>query len=117
MSVLHVSDGSILWQQYIGADTEARSLTFPAITGSRVYVGSDDGYLSALAEDHGTLLWRYKTNGTLLSSPAVADSGVYVGSNDGNVYALKADDGSLIWQTFIDGSLTVACMDMETEKT
>jgi outer membrane protein assembly factor BamB len=112
VSALQVSDGGILWQQHIGTDTEAKSLTSPVITGSRVYVGSDDGYLSALAEDHGTLLWRYKTNGTLLSSPAVADAGVYVGSNDSNVYALRADDGSLIWQTFIDGGLTVACMDV-----
>jgi outer membrane protein assembly factor BamB len=117
MSALQVSNGGILWQQHIGTDTEAKSLTFPVITNGRVYVGSDDGYLSALAEDHGTILWRYRTNGTLLSSPAIANAGVYIGSNDSNVYALSVDDGSLIWQSFIDGSLAEVCIDVEIERT
>ena len=73
----------------------------PAVSGSTVYVGSDDGKLYAFdatgsdADCSGTPrvcdpLWTATTNGAVRSSPAVANGVVYVGSDDGNVYAYDA---------------------------
>ena len=41
------------------------------------------------------LIWKYTTNGYVVSSPAVANGIVYVGSYDHNIYALNATTGIL----------------------
>ncbi len=38
----------------------------------------------------GALLWKFQTNGPIVSSPAIADGVVYIGSMDHQVYALRA---------------------------
>jgi len=75
--------------------------------GEVVYVGSDDGYLYAIAgvthpNDAGTLLWQFD-GAAPHSRPARSPGGevVYVGSNDNNLYALDATPptacGEVLW--------------------
>ena len=47
-------------------------------------------------------LWKFKTNGEVISSPVIVDGVVYVGSNDKNMYAIDAHTGEAIW-TFETG--------------
>ncbi len=61
----------------------------PAIAGSVLYVGSEDGKLYAVDAGTGEKLWEYATGDSITSSPAVIDGVVYIGSQDGNVYAIE----------------------------
>jgi outer membrane protein assembly factor BamB len=62
-----------------------------------IYIGSNDGYLYAIAPD-GSLKWRYQTDDAVESSPAIgADGIVYFGSHDGHLYAINPD-GTLRWR-------------------
>jgi outer membrane protein assembly factor BamB len=45
-----------------------------------------------------TLVWKFATNGSVISSPSVSDGIVYFGSQDKNIYAIGAWSGSLIWK-------------------
>jgi outer membrane protein assembly factor BamB len=56
------------------------------------------GYSGSSAPDSGSLLWRFKTNGEVVSSP-VADYGmVYVGSRDHFLYSLNVTSGEEVWK-------------------
>jgi outer membrane protein assembly factor BamB len=103
---LRSSDGSLLWQQQLGADSGAHSLTEPAVTINAIYVGTDDGSFMSLAARDGKVLWTRQTGGRLLSSPVIGGEGVYVGANDGCVYAFRASNGIPLWQTCLGVPLT-----------
>ena len=73
----------------------------PAVAGTTVYVGSDDGRLYAFDAAGGEAscsgapktcspLWTGATRGVINSSPAVDGKTVYVGSDDGRLYAFDA---------------------------
>ncbi|GIK27504.1 MAG: serine/threonine-protein kinase [Chloroflexi bacterium] len=76
------------------------------------YIGSFDGYLYALDANSGFTLWRFRTNGPVVSSPALTADSVYFGSADGIMYAVNVDSGKERWQYTsgkpIVGSPTVA---------
>jgi PGF-pre-PGF domain-containing protein len=69
----------------------------PAVANGIVYVGSDDGNVSALNASTGAQIWNFTTGGEVYSSPAVVNGTVYVGSFDDKVYALNASTGAQIW--------------------
>jgi outer membrane protein assembly factor BamB len=56
------------------------------------------GVSSSAAPSLTTVVWKYKTNGRVISSPAVSDGVLYVGSTDNSLYALSQADGSLKWK-------------------
>ncbi len=78
------------WAYQTGGAVESS----PAILGTNIFIGSDDGNVYWFDATTGNLITKWKTNGAVTSSPAVsiADTGVpvvYVGSQDGKVYALS----------------------------
>ena len=92
---------TLLWQFATGGLIRSS----PAVAGSVVYVGSDDGNLYALATQTGELLWKYETAGPVWSSPVVGGPRIYVGSDDGTLYALDAVAGYPIWRHPTRGSI------------
>jgi outer membrane protein assembly factor BamB len=70
----------------------------PAIVQDRVFIGSDDGNLYALALADGKKVWAFKTAGEVESSPLVLEGRVFVGSSDAFLYALEAGSGKLVWK-------------------
>lgn len=73
-----------------------------------VYVGSTDGALAKLDARTGTLLWRYKTQGTSIPAAVTVVAGTtFLGSQEGIVYALNASNGAILWQ-FPTGSAVIA---------
>lgn len=62
------------------------------------FVGSFDGYLYALDANSGFTLWRFRTNGPVVSSPCLTPDTVFFGSADGIVYAVNIDTGKERWQ-------------------
>ncbi|PVX27880.1 MAG: hypothetical protein CW716_00015 [Candidatus Bathyarchaeum sp.] len=52
-----------------------------------------------------TRVWKYTTEGAVMSSPSVVDGVLYAGSQDMNVYAVDAWSGSLIWKFATGGTI------------
>jgi outer membrane protein assembly factor BamB len=79
----------------------------PAVSGSMVYFGCDDGRVYALDTSNPlgfNKVWWFLTNATIRSSPCVANSQVFIGSGstDHAILALNATttnaNGQLIWK-------------------
>lgn len=93
------TDGEVVWH-YPPRDDEERPehvFSAPAVTvDDHVYVGGQDGYVTAL-DTAGKLRWQYKVIADVDGSPTIgSDRAIYVGADDGRVYALR-EDGSLRW--------------------
>jgi eukaryotic-like serine/threonine-protein kinase len=84
----------LLWQFKLGAPTKSSA----AISGGRVFIGSDDGSVYALDFANGQKVWSFKTGGPIESSPLVLNGKVYIGSSDNFLYALNAADGKQLWK-------------------
>jgi outer membrane protein assembly factor BamB len=80
------------------ADPMDLFLSSPAVVSHRVYFGSSDGHIYALAADTGILVWSFETSDILHASPAVVNNTVYVGSWDSYLYALDAETGRMRWR-------------------
>jgi len=70
----------------------------PAVSGGKVYIGSDDGNLYAVDVESGAMKWKFEAKSRIPSSPAVADGIVYFDAYDGNFYAVDAATGALKWR-------------------
>jgi len=104
--------------------TDGSVWSSPTVGGDRLFVGSQDYHLYAIAADSGGIDWRSETRGAVFSSPvfvpgsALDDAGtdggrgsddrpagmVCVGSQDGSVYAYSAD-GITRWTFETEGEV------------
>lgn len=66
--------------------TNARVESSPAISGGRVYVGSNDGRFYVLNLANGAKVWEFNAGAPLSASPAIANGRVIIGSQDGRLY-------------------------------
>jgi outer membrane protein assembly factor BamB len=66
--------------------TNARVESSPAISGGRVFVGSNDGRLYVLNLTSGAKLWEFNAGSPLSASPAIANERIVIGSQDGRLY-------------------------------
>ena len=66
--------------------TNARVESSPAISGSRVFVGSNDGKFYVLNLATGAKVWEFNAGAPLSASPAIANGRVIIGSQDGRLY-------------------------------
>ncbi len=92
---LDADTGAIRWARH----QKGSIASSPAIAGDLVYVSSMGGVLSAYTRAHGTLAWRFSTDGgsPIESSPLVVDGRVYVGAWNGRLYAVDALTGAPVW--------------------
>lgn len=70
----------------------------PAVSSDKVFVGDDNGVLTAYTLSKGKKIWTFTCGKRIVGTPATANGIVVAGSADGSIYALKADDGSLCWK-------------------
>lgn len=68
-----------------------------AYDSGRIFATNGLGYVAALSEQNGGILWRVKPGGPLRGAPTVANGAVYVISQDNQIYSLKEEDGSTNW--------------------
>jgi len=73
--------------------TKGQVNSSPVISGSTVYVGSDEGNLYALDLASGRLKWRFAAGAEIKGSPAIGSSRLVIGSGDGAVYCFTAARG------------------------
>jgi len=103
-------DGNVKWTYDINAWVQSS----PALSSdeSTIYVGANDGYLSAINASDGSLKWRCNLGAVyVFSSPTVGPDGViYVGTIDsvdadkGSICAVNPD-GSLKWKVNVDAEV------------
>ena len=68
-----------------------------AYDNGRIFATNGLGYVAALDERSGSIIWQVRPGGPLRGAPTVANDAVYVMSQDNQIYSLKESDGSTNW--------------------
>lgn len=97
---LYETNGSEIWNRYIGVAGEACST--PAVADGKVYIVGDKVY--CFFENNGTEIWNKSVSGFSAgtSSPMVADGKIFV--NTGTLYCFYANNGTERWNRSVGGS-------------
>ncbi len=77
----------------------------PVVSGSVVYVASQDHHLYALDAETGSEIWKFAAGAALAGTPTVYGDTVYAGSLDQKLYAVDAASGSVKWEFATQGWL------------
>ena len=86
--------GGVRWRVATGGAVRSS----PAVTQTRVFVGSGDGYLYAIERRSGQVAWRYRAGGPVDGSPAVAEGLVVCATSDGHIFAVDERTGRARWE-------------------
>ena len=68
-----------------------------AYDNGRIFATNGLGFVSALSEENGGILWQVRPGGPLRGAPTVANGALYVISQDNQIYSLKEEDGTTNW--------------------
>ncbi len=82
-----VTESAVVWT--FAGEGLGRSISTVALSAGVVYLSDLNGFVFALDEDTGAMLWKYDTFAAIWSSPLVADGKVYVADTDGEVAVLR----------------------------
>jgi outer membrane protein assembly factor BamB len=110
MYCFNAANGQIVWTYTPPSDPQGYFTTGPAIAYGTVYEMNKDGYLYALNEKNGALLWKHKgpDNGLIWPGmPTIADGKIYVTTGQYAAYngpagvsefaCINASTGQTIW--------------------
>jgi outer membrane protein assembly factor BamB len=94
-----IPQGTVLWH----TSGSFSSAALPAVANEAVYVGAQDGTLTAFDAHTGARLWSAQAGGAISTAPAVLDGVVVVAAENISTFewilvAFRASDGSLAWQ-------------------
>ena len=78
-SALDVNSGRILWQT-ADPTTGAIDLGAVSVANDVVYAGSNSGYMYALDDRTGTILWQFDSGGSVIDGPSISGGYVFWGS-------------------------------------
>ena len=70
-----------------------------------VYFGSYDHHLYAVNAETGKIVWKYQTDGGIVSRPAITEDSVFIGSEDSRLHVLSSRSGSLLWTYYTKGPI------------
>ncbi len=70
-----------------------------------VYVGCYDNNLYALNAQDGNFLWKYPTDGGVVSRPVILENNIFFGSEDFRLHALFLRNGKLNWTYYTKGPI------------
>jgi outer membrane protein assembly factor BamB len=95
---IEAASGKIQWRKPLPAP--ARSA--PTVADNRIFVGTIDSEMVAMAQADGQRLWAYQSEGAAtevvgLPAPAYADGIVIAGFESGDLVALRAVSGAVAW--------------------
>ena len=85
--------GGVRWR----FQTRSAVRSTPAVTATRVFVGSGDSTLYALDRSSGTQVWTFAAGGPVHSSPAVSHGLVIAATLGGRIFAVNEATGKLSW--------------------
>lgn len=90
---LSPENGRRLWT----ADTDARLVAGPTVSGALVLVGTLDAEVIALKRSDGSAAWRAAVSSEVMAPPVSDGRVVVVRCGDGKVFGLNADTGARVW--------------------
>ena len=96
---IRAADGAIAWRKPAGAVRLA-----PAIDGTRLYIGADDGRIVSMEVADGTQRWDEYVPGGVTSIAAHAGR-VYAGAGDKRFHCLDARNGSTAWSFHVGAAM------------
>ncbi|MFA5070762.1 MAG: PQQ-binding-like beta-propeller repeat protein [Candidatus Pacearchaeota archaeon] len=115
-------NGSTLWGfEDLGAADIDTPYCQPAISNGMVFFntesdGVDEGYMYAVNETTGSLIWRYHLNEDIFGYTSIAQGNIYVMTDDDAVYAFDFGVGAGNWTLIgYDSNRTGYCPDCITE--
>jgi outer membrane protein assembly factor BamB len=79
------------------AETDARVIAGPSVTGSLVLLGTLDAEVIALKRADGTPAWRVPVSSEVLAAPVGEGNVIVVRCGDGKVFGLSAETGARVW--------------------
>ncbi|HMB78953.1 MAG TPA: PQQ-binding-like beta-propeller repeat protein, partial [Vicinamibacterales bacterium] len=80
----------------------------PTVTGGRVFVGADTGFVYALDATTGCVIWSFRANAGVRTAVSIGPGTgahrylAYFGDVKANVYAVDADTGADVWRDRVD---------------
>ena len=89
-SPLFAGQGGVKWR----FATRSAVRSSPAVTATRVFIGSGDSTLYALDRATGKAVWRFAAGGPVHSSPAVARGLVIAATLGGRIFAVSEATGA-----------------------
>jgi len=90
---LYEGQGGVRWR----FQTRSAVRSTPAVSATRVFVGSGDSTLYALDRSNGTPVWTFAAGGPVHSSPAVSHGLVIAATLGGRIFAVSETRGALRW--------------------
>src|SRR5579884_2055582 len=89
----HILQGKLLWSQHVGP-----IFSSPVAGLGMLYIASTNGYLYALKQDSGTIVWRTRLNNKLTdATPALEGQVLFVSTHSTALEALNANTGATYW--------------------
>jgi len=73
----------------------------PLVSGNKIYVGCNDGYLYVLNKSSGNINASFKTDDAVLK-PVVSKTTIYIPSKDNNIYAADINTLEQKWNMTLD---------------
>ncbi len=95
---LNATTGAAIWSFNWPA-----SISSPSVYLGNVFVGTGNGWVLALDQVSGQLLWQYQTGNRPVSSPSISAGTLYVTTERNRAFALDAASGTLKWTQAFGG--------------
>jgi outer membrane protein assembly factor BamB len=95
--------GSSCWEKPLHSD----GITATHFAEGTLFIGTFNGYISAIAAQQGKKLWQQDTNGTI-SSLTLSKGTLYSSTTKGKITALVAADGTYRWSDHLESLVTSA---------
>ncbi|PPI88922.1 outer membrane protein assembly factor BamB [Candidatus Pantoea edessiphila] len=79
------------------------------VDGNSIYIGSERGILYSFKTQDGSLAWKTKVIGEILSSPVISDDLIFVYTSNGFIQGLNKNTGEIKWsfEVGISNSLSI----------
>jgi len=94
VSAYKLDSGKKIWRVDTGLQIGG---AINAVDG-QLYLGTYDGYVVALSEEDGHLLWKSEVSSEVISPPASDGTYVVADTLDGRAYGFKAKTGEQLWR-------------------
>ena len=86
-------------------NVKMKSAAVPLYHDGILYIGSYDNNLYALQAATGEFVWKYATDGGVVSRPAFYEGNIYFGSEDKRLHCISARSGKVVWTYQTNGPI------------